>query len=142
MNISKEWEKWREIARENGIKSNTFRRRIKSGMEEKDAATKPLQHVATKIRGGLSSEDYKIAESKGISRQTAHYRYEMLFWDVETAITKQVTKKTEWEKWKWLAKENGIGYDTFRRRRVNGMNPESAATTKKGTNVGRPRKKA
>lgn len=81
---------------------------------------------------GLSVEQYKIAETNGISRNLAYQRYEHLFWSEEDAITKPVRRSDDdYIHWKDVAQANGISYVGFYKRVKRGMTPEQAATTPK-----------
>lgn len=78
----------------------------------------------------ITEEQYKIAESNGISRRNAYQRVERYYWSIEDAITKPMKKpKSEWVNYKHIAKEHGIACSTFLSR-INrqGMTPYDAAT--------------
>lgn len=95
MSLTAEWKEWRGIAKSNGIGSKAFGQRLQRGWTPEEAATLPLGTVVCKQyvkKNGkppiLTSEQYKIAESNGISKGLAYQRYEILFWSIEDAITK------------------------------------------------------
>ncbi|MDP4087435.1 MAG: hypothetical protein Q8934_22995 [Bacillota bacterium] len=66
-----------------------------------------------------TEEEYKIAESNGISRQTVYQRIKY-GWSKKKAITKPVTN------YRKLCKEIGINYDTFNQRLERGWKVEKA----------------
>jgi hypothetical protein len=82
----------------------------------------------------LSPQDYKVAESNGISRDIAYSRFYILGWNRERAITQPVKKKNpEKIRWRKIAKTNGIPYTTYYERLTAGWTFEQAATTPKLT---------
>lgn len=79
----------------------------------------------------LTEEDYKIAESNGISRKLAKFRYEQGGMDLNKAITQPVrVQKNEWKLWKEVAEKNGISQNLFYKRTGKdiGWSAEQAAT--------------
>lgn len=69
----------------------------------------------------LSDEDYEIAESNGISRQTVYQRIKY-GWSKKKAITRPVTN------YRKLCKEIGLNYHTFNERLERGWSVEKALT--------------
>lgn len=78
----------------------------------------------------LTEEDYKIAESNGISERLAKFRYEQCAWEKERAIT-QAPRVTEnlWPAYKETAKKNGVAQSTFYGRMYRGWDVDRAAST-------------
>jgi hypothetical protein len=74
----------------------------------------------------LTDEDYKIAESNGISKKLAYIRF-YRGWSKQKAITKKVNEKQDlWLKYRDVCV---VSYATFYLRIQNGMSPELAAKT-------------
>ncbi|MFJ5716547.1 hypothetical protein [Neobacillus sp. NPDC093127] len=75
----------------------------------------------------LTEEDYRKAESNGISRKLAYQRFYTNGWKVEDAVTKPVTSyKKLFSKYKDPCKKAGISMATFYRRIKKGMRPDEA----------------
>lgn len=101
----------------------------------------------------LTREHYEVAVKNGIPRRTVYYRYNYQFWSIERSITEPVHTKAETRKMaheknkkdkyrlRDLAKENGIGWNTFYDRIRKGWNEHLAATTPPGTFIGRYNKR-
>ena len=95
----------------------------------------------------ITPEEYQIAESNGISRNTLDIRVRDLLWDKERAITEPTQKKNNGEmKWADVAESNNIPRQTYYTRRKRGMSKEEAATKplqnkKKWASIMRERKK-
>lgn len=86
----------------------------------------------------LTSEDYKIAESNGISRDTAYARYYTYFWTKEETITRPVNRRTgDFTKYRKIALANGITPHVFQRAVKEGMTPEEASTKAVKRSTGR-----
>lgn len=82
----------------------------------------------------LTEEDYKIAESNGISRNTARHRYQYYFWDKDRAITEPVRGYIDKSKWVKIAEKNGVSRATFHYRMWKyKWSEEKAATTPTAT---------
>lgn len=79
----------------------------------------------------LTTEDYQIAKSNGISANNASNRFYDLFWSKERAITEPVKKrvwKDERAPYRKRAVENGISKNTFNQRVHLGWDYERACT--------------
>lgn len=75
----------------------------------------------------LTDEDYKIAESNGISYKNAYNRFYNCHWSKEDTITKPI-KTSLWDEYKDLCAANGVSQMTFYSRVKRKMEPEKAAT--------------
>lgn len=73
----------------------------------------------------------EIARQNGIPEHVVEGRIFDKGWDIQRAITTASRKKSaEVVKWRGVAKENGINYNTFYKRIQTGIPMEIAATTK------------
>lgn len=78
----------------------------------------------------ISEEDYKIAESNGISRNVVYQRVNSYCWSVKRAITEPIRKlKKHDEKIINKALENGISRRAYYNRLKNGWSVEKASST-------------
>lgn len=117
---------WKAIAKENGIYSDLFMRRVRNQgwSPEKAAITPPRQE---KHFGWL-----KKAERNGITQSTFYSRINRSGWTPEKAATEPLQKNQPRpnDKWVRLAKANGISKETYYERIGRmGWTPEKAATT-------------
>lgn len=78
----------------------------------------------------ITPEEYAIGEKNGIDRHRVYHRVNYDRWTVERAITEPVKpNRAIYKDWEDLCKENGISYETFRKRITNKkMTPYEAAT--------------
>jgi len=78
----------------------------------------------------ITPENYLQAESNGIKKTTLEYRVRNLAWDTHRAITTPPKKRIcTGDKWRELARKNGIPYQAFQKRvNVYGWEHERAAT--------------
>lgn len=74
----------------------------------------------------MTSKDYAIAKSNGISQKIAYERFKNYNWTKQRAITEEVGKKTLWDEHKEEALKNNVSYQMFRRRIKKGESPEMA----------------
>ncbi|MGK8430834.1 hypothetical protein [Bacillus cereus] len=80
----------------------------------------------------ITPEEYDIAESNGICRDTLEYRIRKakFLWEREVALTKPPRKASgEWKKVKHIALQHGVKRQTFSYRRSKGWSVEEASTT-------------
>lgn len=77
----------------------------------------------------LTPKDFERAKNNGISNELLQQRFYKHGWEKERAITEPLRGKTGWSEYKELAKQHGIGYQTFKGRRILGWDEHSAATT-------------
>lgn len=79
----------------------------------------------------LTEQDYLDGLNVGIKRNTLFHRVYRMGWTVEKALTTPVAKYNdpEMDKWKAIAKKNGIKVETFYSRVGKGWTYEDAATT-------------
>lgn len=129
-------------ALENGICSTTLESRIRCLGWGKRKAIETPPHKKQKI----DKKWVNIAEQNGICYSTLRYRVNRLGWDIKTAATIPLQDRSKQAKHanescrKYpkeiveLAKQNGIHYDTFRRRVKNGWELIRAATQAPMTN--------
>lgn len=112
------------LAKKNGINPQTYYARVKTGMSEFEAATKPLQrNTTTELQKWIA-----IAEKNGISENSFRWRIYSKKMSYHEAATKSL--ETERSKWLKVAKKYGIKESTFDSRIYNGnMNYEDAALT-------------
>lgn len=73
----------------------------------------------------LSEEDFKIAESNGISRHNAFQRFYYYGWTKEKSITEPM-RSANTRLYKQRCKEIGLSYRTFCRRLERGWSAERA----------------
>jgi len=89
---NKSRKKWGAVAKENGIKYNTYLARIYKGMTEEEAATTPVlsrldaAKKAAKANKRFSAETLEIAKRNGICYSTMNTRLRN-GWSLEEAIT-------------------------------------------------------
>ncbi|WP_338631509.1 hypothetical protein [Clostridium baratii] len=77
----------------------------------------------------ITPEEYKIAESNGISRRAVNYRIREAGWSKERAITEPLRRKNDYGDLVTIAINNGIQSKTFYMRvRSCGWDPYKAAT--------------
>lgn len=82
--------KWLELAKENGINENTFYSRVHNEWDPKDAATIPARKLNDR------KDLVKIAEENGISASTFRSRVNSYGWDpMKAATTKPKIKRTK-----------------------------------------------
>ncbi|MBZ4655136.1 MAG: hypothetical protein JG781_2493 [Peptococcaceae bacterium] len=125
-----------ERAAQNGISPAVLEVRVRSLAWAKDRAiSEPPQK-----KKRLPSHLVKLAEQNGICYRTFLWRVNTLGWDPERAATQQLQDRKAqaikaYEKsrvypreYVEMAKNNGIPYDTFRRRVKSGWDIEKAAT--------------
>lgn len=78
----------------------------------------------------ITPEEYDIAASNGISKQTLEERIRRLAWDKSEAMTKPVKNQNSIKEWISLANKNGISLRTFEERiYTKKWSYEVAATT-------------
>lgn len=84
----------------------------------------------------LTPEDYEIAEKNGINRINLESRFYRRNWNKERALTEPVRYKANlWGIHREQCREIGLSRQSFYKRiRLEGMNPEEAATTPKRSN--------
>ncbi|NRF91496.1 hypothetical protein HQN89_10740 [Paenibacillus frigoriresistens] len=77
----------------------------------------------------ITPEEYEKAALIGVDSESLSRRVRLLGWKKEKAINTPLGKITDRSKWAAIAKQNGIGYNTFMNRINNhGWNEERAAT--------------
>lgn len=78
----------------------------------------------------ITPEEYAEAERNGVDPFNLERRVRLLGWKKEVAIETPMRQLTDRKHWVAIAKENGIGYQTFMNR-VNscGWTEKEAATT-------------
>lgn len=76
----------------------------------------------------IQPQDYEIAAQNGISALTLEKRIRHAAWDKQTAITKPPRQRRNIAQWRKTAEENGISYETFKRRITRHWDIERAAT--------------
>ncbi|MCT4507921.1 MAG: hypothetical protein N4A48_04045 [Tepidibacter sp.] len=123
-------------AAKNGIDKQTLETRIRSLAWNKEKAITTPPHIKKR----LDSKWRQIAEQNGICYSTLRYRSNILGWDIERAATQPLQdRKKQAEKMKkknrvypreYLekAEQNGIPYNTFRKRIKSGWSLEKAST--------------
>lgn len=79
----------------------------------------------------LTEEEYAIAESNGIHRKLAKFRYEQGGFGRNRAITQPVRQPKNWAQYKDEAEKNGVSQHLFYKRigKDVGWTPERAAST-------------
>lgn len=77
---------WQKIAQENGISRQTFRRRIMTGMDYDEAATKP-------VNKGIPEHIRELAKENGLRYNTVYYRIKNLGMDPIEAATKKTPRQ-------------------------------------------------
>ena len=92
------YKKYYEIARKNGIKENTFRKRLSYGMSFEEASTKPVDKDHQSKRK-YPKEILIIAEQNGIKRNTLISRLR-LGWSLEDATTIKPNRKIRNKSWR------------------------------------------
>lgn len=113
-------EPWVSIAAGNGIRADTFRKRVKSGMSPGDAATRPPGSIRRR------SQWVDVALGNGIKADTFYARVRQYGMSQEEAATRLPGRpRSEWVD---MAEGNGIKSDTFYTRVQRGMSEEEAAT--------------
>lgn len=79
----------------------------------------------------ITEEEYELAAKFGISRLVLEQRIRRHKWDRHRALTQPVQERGKLNRWKQVAKNNGINENTFLKRVNNlGWHPALAATTK------------
>lgn len=76
----------------------------------------------------VTPEEYKIAESNGISRDLVNKRIRNYAWDKKKAITLPPSPTSKYGSIKDRLKENGIAESTFYKRIAYGWSIERACT--------------
>ncbi|MCZ8518867.1 hypothetical protein [Paenibacillus caseinilyticus] len=76
----------------------------------------------------ITPEEYEEAELNGISPIILDRRVRELGWKKEKAMTVPVRKLTDRKRWRYVAEDNGISYQSFMSRIRRGWSEEDAAT--------------
>jgi hypothetical protein len=118
---------WCAIAESNGVKRDTFNKRLRGGWSKEKAAKTP-------VRSLNSRPDYKymlMAEKNGISRKTFVRRITKGWSPSQAAVVVPDIHNTHRIDYKYilLAEENGIPRELYNRRLKLGWSHEKAATT-------------
>jgi len=108
------------IAAGNGIRADTFRKRVKSGMGPGDAATRPPGSIRRRSRW------VDVALGNGIKPDTFYARVRHYGMSEEEAATRPPDRPRS--EWVVVAEGNGIKPETFDTRVQRGMSEEEAAT--------------